>query len=411
MAEAEASPGPLADIRVLDLAGESGVFAGRLLAELGADVIRVEPPGGDAVRARSPFIDGQPGVERSLYHQHFNAQKRGITLDIRDPRGADLLRRLVRRSDVLIETGAPGDMAALGLGAEALRAEQPALIYLSLTPFGQDGPMAGYAATDLIATAMSGLMYLNGFPEDPPAVPGAEQGYHMGSLAAVVGALLALVGRDRDANRAGRDVAVSLQEAASMTTLQTANANYYSWHREVPGRRGLTAMAGGRSLYQCRDGLWVSFVLPPPFWDHFVAWLDEEGIAHDLAGEQWRALRYRTQHADTVSEAVAILAARFDRAELFHEGQRRRLLVMPVNTVADLVADEQVRHRGFFTELAHPELGRTLTDSGVAYRLRGTPAQLDRRAPLLGEHNDAVYGELLGIDAAGQDELASAGVI
>jgi crotonobetainyl-CoA:carnitine CoA-transferase CaiB-like acyl-CoA transferase len=254
-------------------------------------------------------------------------------------------------------------------------------------------------------------MYLNGFPEDPPAVPGAEQGYHMGSLAAVVGALLALVGRDRDADRAGRDVAVSIQEAASMATLQTANANYYSWHREIPTRRGLTGLAGGRSLYQCRDELWVSFVLPPPFWDHFVAWLDEERIAHDLHGDEWRELAYRTRHPGPVSEAVAVLAARFDRAELFHEGQRRRLLVMPVNTVADLVADRQVQHRGFFTELPHPELGRTLVDSGVAYRLSQTPARLDRRAPLLGEHNDAVYDELLGIDAAERAELARAGVI
>ena len=196
-----------------------------------------------------------------------------------------------------------------------------------------------------------------------------------------------------------------------MATLQTANANYYSWHREVPGRRGLTGMAGGRSLYQCRDGQWVSFVLPPPFWDHFVAWLDEEGIEHDLSGEQWRELRYRTHHADNVSAAVGTLAARFDRPKLFAEGQRRRLLVMPVNTVADLVADEQVRDRGFFTPIEHPELGRTLVDSGVAYRLTATAARLDRRAPLLGEHNDAVFGDLLGLTPDERAELARDGVI
>ncbi|MEX2230000.1 MAG: CoA transferase [Dehalococcoidia bacterium] len=411
MVEAEPRPGPLADVRVVDLAGESGVFAGRLFAELGADVIRVEPPGGDRVRARRPFIDGEPGVERSLYHQHFNAQKRAITLDICRPQGAELMRRLVRVSDVLIETGAPGELAALGLGAEALRGEQPGLIYLSIAPFGQTGPMAGYRATDLIASAMSGLMYLNGYPEDPPAMPGAEQAYHMGALAAVAGALLALVGRDRDAGGAGRHVDVSLQEAASMATLQTANANYYTWHREVPVRHGLTGTAGGRSLYQCRDGRWVSFVLPPPFWDHFIAWLDEEGIAHELHGGEWRELRYRTQHAEPVSAAVSALAARFDRTDLFREGQRRRLLVMPVNTVADLLEDAQLRDRRFFTAVDHPELGRTLVDSGVAYRLQRTPARLDRRAPLLGEHNAAVFGDLLGVDEQQRAELARAGVI
>ena len=374
-------------------------------------MIRVEAPGGDAVRSRQPFIDGTPGVERSLYHQHFNAQKRGITLDIRHARGAELLRGLARRSDVLIETGAPGELAALGLGAEQLRAEQPRLIYLSITPFGQTGPMAGYRATDLVASAMSGLMYLNGFPDDPPAVPGAEQAYHMGALTAVVGALLALVGRDRDGTDTGRRVDASLQEAASMATLQTANANYYSWHRQVPVRRGLIGMAGGRSLFQCRDEQWVSFVLPPPFWEHFLAWLDEEGIEHALRGDEWRDLRYRTEHAEPVSAAIGALAARFDRSTLFHEGQRRRLLVMPVNNVADLLADRQLRHRQFFTAVDHPELGRSLVDSGVAYRLSATPARLDRRAPLLGEHNDAVFGELLGLDEGQRAELARSGVI
>lgn len=169
--------GALADLRVIDLAGESGAYAGRLFAELGADVIRVEPPDGDAMRRRGPFIDGVAGVERSLYHHHFNAGKRGITLDLRRPEGVDVFRRLVSVSDLLIETGSPGTAEEQGMGYETLRDLNPRLIYVSITPL----------ANDLVALAMSGLMYLNGFPEDPPNSPGAEQAYHMGSLAAVTG--------------------------------------------------------------------------------------------------------------------------------------------------------------------------------------------------------------------------------
>ena len=134
----------------------------------------------------------------------------------------------------------------------------------------------------------------------------------------------------------------------------------------------------------------MSFVVPPPFWDAFVAWLEEEGIENALAGEEWRDPAYRLEHAGETSDAIEQLAARFDRDALFHEGQRRRLLVMAVNNVEDLLADEQLRERDFFVSVEHPELDRTLTDAGVPYHMSRTPAAVTRRAPLLGEHNDEV---------------------
>lgn len=411
MTEPNAAGGPLTDLRVIDLAGESGVFAGRQLAEMGAEVIRIEPPDGDGVRRRSPFVDGEGGTERSLYHQHFNVNKRAVTLDIRRPEGAALLRRLAAVADVLIETCAPGEMDRLGVGYEALRELNAGLIYVTITPFGQQGPMRDYRANDLVSVAMSGLMYLNGDPEDPPNMPGAEQAYHMGAIVATTGTLMALAGRDRDPQGRGRRVDVSLQEAASMATLQTANANYYTWHRQVPVRRGLVGAAGGRSIVQCRDQGWVSFVVPPPFWDAFVAWLEEEGIENALAGEEWRDPAYRLEHAGETSDAIEQLAARFDRDALFHEGQRRRLLVMAVNNVEDLLADEQLRERDFFVSVEHPELDRTLTDAGVPYHMSRTPAAVTRRAPLLGEHNDEVYRELLGLSDAELGDLRAEGVV
>jgi benzylsuccinate CoA-transferase BbsE subunit len=393
--------GPLADIRVLDLAGESGVYAGRILAELGADVIRIEPPGGDDVRSRPPHLDGVDEAERSLYHQHFNAGKRGVTLDIRSPRGAALFRRMVAVADVLIETASPGEMDALDLGFEALSMLNPNLLYTTITPFGQDGPMRDYRGNDLIGVASSGLMWLNGFPDDPPNQPGAEQAYQIASLVAASTTLIALAGRGRDGGGAHR-IDISIQEAASMPTLQHASANAYTWHGNVNTRRGLTGLRGGRDIFQCADGLWISFVVPPYRWEEFVVWLREHRLAAAFEGDAWRDAFHRIEHAAELTEVMASLASRYDRDDFWHEGQRRRLLLMRVSTVDEIAGDEQLRDRDYFEQFEAPN-GQTLHDTGVAYALSATPAGLPRRAPRLGEHNDEVFGELLG----GSDELAS----
>jgi crotonobetainyl-CoA:carnitine CoA-transferase CaiB-like acyl-CoA transferase len=389
-----ASDGPLAGIRVLDLAGPPGVFAGRQLGELGAEVVRVEPPGGDEVRRRRPFLDRVEGLERSLYHLHFNANKRSVVLDLESDEGVEAYRRLAMTCDVVIETARPGEMDARGIGFEALRSLNPKLIYVTVTPFGPQGPFRDYAGSDLTGAASSGLMWLNGFPEDPPNAPGAEQAYHMGSLVAVSGALLALHGRERDPQRRGRRVDVSLQEAASMATLQTANANMYAWHGQVPRRHGLLGMGGQRSLYLCRDDRWISFVVPlgaPALFAGFLDWLREEGIG-EYAEEGWRDPVYQAQHRAEIVSAIEALAQRHDRAELFREGQRRRMLVMPVNNARDLVEDEHLRERRFFSTVEHAGLGRPLTDVGPPYRFSATPAALRRAAPRLGEDSEEILG-------------------
>ena len=389
--------GPLADIRVLDLAGEAGLYAGRQLAELGADVIRVEPPGGDRSRQRSPFLGDTAGPERSLYHLHFNAGKRGVVLDLETPEGIEQLQDLASTADVLIETAAPGAMDAKGIGYAALGERNPALIYTTITPFGQDGPFRDYRGNDLIGAATSGLLYLNGFAEDPPNLPGAEQAYHMASLVAVSGTLLALTGCDRDPQRRGRRIDVSIQEATSMATVQTANANFFTWHGEIVKRGPLPAEGQpARGLFRSREGQWLSFTVPigaPALWDAFVDWLREEGIESEIAGDEWHDPAYRMARQEPVTAAVAELTGRYTRDELVSEGQRRRQLVMPVNAAPDLVADEQLAARGFFVEQEHPEAGAPLLDSGTPFHLSTTPASLPRRAPLLGEHTDEVLAE------------------
>ena len=403
----DSSPGPLSDLRILDLAGESGVFAGRLLADLGADVVRVEPPGGSPVRWRSPFLDDIEGPERSLYHLHFNANKRAITLDIRTADGAAVLKRLASTCDALIETAAPGEMDSLGLGYDELRAAAPGLLYVTITPFGRQGPMSRYRGNDIVGAASSGLMFLNGQPDDPPNQPGAEQAYHMASLAAASGLLIALHGRARRPDGHGHRIDVSIQEATSMSALQTANANFYTWFRRIPQRRGLTVF-GGRHLFQCADGLWISFVIMPYRWDEFVAWLRDEGIESEACAEEWRDQAYRAQHPGVAGQAIAQLAARHTRPQMFHEGQRRLISVMPVNDVKDIVEDPQLQERRFF--VSYEAEGKTLVDAGPVPKMSATPLSLWRRAPRLGEHNREVYGGLLGLTDDVIAGLAARGV-
>ncbi|MDP6605684.1 MAG: CoA transferase [Dehalococcoidia bacterium] len=394
--------GPLGGLRVIDLAGPAGAFAGRQLGELGADVVRVEPPGGDAVRARPPFLHNEPGVERSLYHLHLNANKRSIAVDLASADGVDRVRALAERADVLVENAAPGEFDALGIGCDELRRLNPGLVYVAVTPFGQRGPMRDYRGNDLTAAAASGLMYLNGFPEDPPNQPGAEQAYHMGSLAAVAGTVMAIAGRERDPQRRGRRVDVSLQEAASMATIQTANANIYGWHGNIPRRTGLSSPGGGRSLFQCRDGRWISFVIPigaPGLWDGYVQWIADEGLG-DLSAPEWTDPTHRFANIPVMMGIISALAEKYDRTDLFHAGQRRRLLVMPVNDASDLIEDEHLAHRGLFTAADHPHLGVALTDVGPPYHFSATPAPPRRPAPVLGEHQDEVLAELAAQPAA-----------
>lgn len=197
-----------------------------------------------------------------------------------------------------------------------------------------------------------------------------------------------------------------------MATLQTANANIYTWHGHIPRRTGLTGL-GGRALYQCRDGKWLSFTVPigvPLLWDAFVEWLQDEGIDTPITGEEWRDPAYRFQHPGVTTEAIAELTKRHDRGELFHEGQRRRMLVLPVNNVKDLLEDEQLRARDYFVAVEHPELHSTLRYPGAPYHFSETPAHGDRRAPLLGEHNEEVYGDLLGMSASERKQLEAEGV-
>ncbi|MCS7003325.1 MAG: CoA transferase, partial [Dehalococcoidia bacterium] len=184
-----------AGLRVLDLTGPEGAYAGKLFAELGADVLKIEPPSGDPGRQVGPFYQDIPGPDRSLFWWYHNASKRGLTLDFSDPADRALFHQLVTTADVLLDTAPPDSYATIGLPDARLQIENPRLIHGSLTGFGFDGPRAGWQSTDLVASAMGGLLYLSGMPHRPPSWPGGNQSWMLGANALAVGCALALLAR------------------------------------------------------------------------------------------------------------------------------------------------------------------------------------------------------------------------
>lgn len=423
------TPAALDDVRVLDLTGTAGQYATKLLADLGADVVRLEPPSGSAARRCPPFADDIPDPNRSLAFWYWNTNKRSVTLDLTTEDGRALFRRLLPRFDILVHTFAPVEAAALGLAPAALAAAHPPLIECAITPFGEWGPHADYAGSDLIVAAMSGLMTLAGYPDRAPTMPPGEQAAVCGGIQAAQGTLLALLARDRTG--AGQRVEVSQQEAMSMT--QETAMQTWDMRREIRKRQGEAKLLPGVGTYACADGYVYTMVGVPGFgapMPVLVRWMDEEGMAGDLMEERWQAmlagvnlreltamwsqpdkLQEMTQRFAHVDALITAFLARKTKQELYEGGQARRLLIGPVNSARDLRENKQLTARDWWTEVLHPELERTVTYPGAPYHHSETPWRIRRRPPLLGEHTLELLEGELGLTREQTGMLMGAGVI
>jgi crotonobetainyl-CoA:carnitine CoA-transferase CaiB-like acyl-CoA transferase len=383
--------GPLHGLRVLDACDALALYATKLLLNLGAEVVRVEPPGGDPIRRFPPIVDGI-----SVYHEHFNAGKRSVTLDLNAPEGRAWLKRLLASCNAVVESGQPDDLLSVRLGRERLLAARPDLVLVSVTPFGLSGERAGRRGGDLIAAAESGLLYLNGRPDAPPYRPGGEQAAHMAGLLAANAALLGLFEQQRSGR--GCVVEVPLAFAAALTTLQTANANYYTWHGRVPQRRGVGA-AASRSLFPARDG-WVVLIALPGQWEKLVALLDAHGAAGELTDPAYLDAGYRMEHAETVNAVIEAFTRRFDKEPLQYLMQRAGVACTPVNGVADLAADPFLQQRGFLRTVEHPGWGRSVRYPAPPWHFAEREIGTHSPAPPLGADNRAIWVEELGMGEA-----------
>ena len=423
------SPAALDDVRVLDLTGTAGQYATKLLADLGADMVRIEPPAGSPARRRPPFADDDPHSDRSLAFWYWNTNKRSVTLDLTTEDGRALFRRLLPRFDVLIHTFTPAEAASLGLDPESLSALHPGLVQCAITPFGEWGPHADYQGSDLIVAAMAGLMTLAGYPDRAPTMPPGEQAAVCGGIQAAQGVLLALLARERSGK--GQRVEVSQQEAMSMT--QETAMQTWDLRREVRKRQGNAKLLPGVGTYECADGYVYCMIGVPGFGAPtpvLIRWMDEEGMAGDLMDERWQsllggmnlreltALWSQPEKLQEVTQKFAhvdsIISAFFrtkTKQELYLGGQGRRLLIGPVNSVKDLYEDKQLAARGWWEEVEHPELGRKVTYPGAPYHHSETPWRIRRRPPLLGEHTLEVLEGELGLTREQTEILMGAGVI
>jgi benzylsuccinate CoA-transferase BbsE subunit/naphthyl-2-methylsuccinate CoA transferase subunit len=409
--EAEAA---LADLRVLDLAGPIGVYCGKLLADLGATVVKVEPPHGDAMRKLGPYYDDEPQFERSLYWWHFNTSKLGITLDLETAAGKALFLRLAREADIVLESFAPGYLGGLGLGYEALHAQNPALILTSITPFGQTGPYSRFKGPDIVGQAMSGLMHQVGFPDRAPYAIASEMGYWTVSTLAADATMLALA--FRDGGGSGQHVDVSMQQAL---TLGLGNAMpMYDVLGRVVGRGGLGLGAAPpmRSCYPCKDGFVFFLAAAPGTSMGAVAdMLADHGFGEefDPAWRDFFVLRRDPEQVERFEALMHRFFAGYTARELLHMGFDRepQVFVVPTDSAEGVVSSPHLQARGFFTEVEHDELGKSVSYPGPPYRLPESPWRIQRRAPLVGEHNREVYQGWLGVSDEELAELQRTGAV
>ncbi len=392
----------LSPYRVLDLTDGRGALCGRVLGDLGADVIKVEPPWGDAARRIGPFYNDDPHPENSLFWAFNAANKRSITLDIEAESSRPLLEKLINSSHFLLESSQPGRMNTLGLGYDAVRNLNPEIIYVSITPFGQHGPYAGYKAVDLIGMALSGMMYLTGDRDRPPVRISTPQFWAIGSASAAAGAMIAnhhrlLTGKGQYVDASCQQaVARSLSHAPMIWDMSRMNMQRQGPFRPV-GKINL------RINWECADG-YVNFIQPGGHtggrsMTNLSDWMDEEGMGHPvLRATDWGEIGFGQLSPELVEEMTPPLERFFmskTKSHLAEQALTRRILLFPVHDTKDVFSYPQLLARDYFRETRLPpytEEGKTMKTLGPFI-----PTGAFRRAPRIGEHNHQILQDEFGL--------------
>lgn len=415
----------LTPFRALDLTDEKGFLCGKILGDLGADVIKVELPGGDPARNIGPFYEDVPDPEKSLYWFAFNNNKRGIILNISTSEGQDIFKRLVESADFVIESFPPGYMDGLGLGYPQLSQINPRIVMTSITPFGQSGPYKDYKASDIVAVAMSGLMYVTGDPDRPPVRISFPQAYCHAGAEAAVGTMIAH--HHREVTGEGQHVDVSMQASLYPTLFNALLFWEFSGvnlQRAGPCRVGYTV--GGtahRVIWPCQDGYVCLGIWGGVFGEAtnrgLVEWMDSEGKAPDFLKKiDWASFDYvkafamgKAEEIEQLLKPIGDFLLIHTKGELWEEAQKRNIMLYPVLTAEEILNDPQLSARDFWQKLEHPELGSLLTYPGPFVKSTQTAIKLKRRAPLIGEHNIEIYEKEMGFSREEILTLKQGGII
>ena len=375
--------GALAHLRALDLTGPNSQYCGRLMADLGADVVKVEPPDGDAARHLSPFAREAAGPERGINFLSLNLNKRSVALNLEDESDRERFRSLAASSDILLDDGSVGDLDALGLGYDELSRANPGLIYVTIRPFGLSGPYSGYLSGELIIQAVGGLMYGFGDPDARPAMAPFAPGHQLPAQHTAFAALSAI--RHRSVSGRGQHVEVSMQEVLGNIL---AYFGRYASDGQINRRPGASPTIGPTNTYPTSDGF---IYMQPSFPRHIDAlfeWLDNPMLKDDV----WKDTAFRRENGDILSGIISEFSLGFTKMGFAEEAQRRHIPATPLMTIHDLVQDDHLAAREFLVNIDHPVVGEYLAPGG-AFRMGESPSRVYRRPPLLGEHTDGVVTE------------------
>jgi crotonobetainyl-CoA:carnitine CoA-transferase CaiB-like acyl-CoA transferase len=411
--------GLLAPYRALDLTDEKGLLCGKILADMGMDVIKIERPGGDPARQTGPFYHDIPDPEKSLYWWAFNTNKRGITLNLETARGRDLFKKLVKTADFVIESYDPGYMDGAGLGYGELKQANPGIILVSITHFGQKGPYAGLKGSDMVDFAMGAMMVQCGDPDRPPVQVSFPQSYAVAGSDAAEGAMVAF--HHRQLTGEGQQVDVSAQEGL----VWQAGESVLEWDAvNIIARRpgGMFLRPSGLRIpviWECKDGYVDMFMTGGHVGARtnrrLVEWMSSEGMAPDFLKEfDWDNWDWGTTtqaQMDRIVEPIARFFKTHTKAEVHTEAVKRVIQLYPVYNARETVENPQLAARNFWVSIKHDELNDTIIYPGPFALFSATPIKKWRRAPLIGEHNEEIYTRELGLSGQELKTLKETGVI
>lgn len=407
--------------RALELTDENGALCGKIMADLGLEVIKIERPGGDTGRNLPPFYRNTPGSERSLYWSFYNRGKKSVTINIENVQGQQLFKRMVEKSDFVIESYPPGYLDKLGLGYQDLSMINPGIIMTSITHFGQTGPYRDYKADDITLMAMGGLMYVTGDPDRPPLRISIPQAYLLAGAQAAAATMTA--NHYRQITGEGQHVDVSAQNCvmsvlANIIPLwELSRTNLKRVGSYMAGRG--TAGVKQRMLFPCKDGTVSLAVMGGPLLAAknraFVKWMDEEGQADDFLRE-WNWDEYdlataTTETQDKLEEYFGRFLLTHTKAEIYDAALKRGFMVAPVSEPKDILDNPQLKARGYWQKVEDPHLQANISYPGRFFKTSLMTENEDKLPPLVGEHNNEIFEKELGLDSDTLISIKQAGVI
>jgi crotonobetainyl-CoA:carnitine CoA-transferase CaiB-like acyl-CoA transferase len=399
----------LQGIRVLDVTlVYAGPFCGLLLADLGAEVIKIERPAGEVARFIPPFHEaGAPAPQQqgnlSGYFLSQNRNKLGLTLNLKHPKGVEIFKALVKISDVVLENYAPGVMKRLGIDYPVLKEVNPKIVMASISGFGQKGPNSQRVAYDIVAQAMGGLMSMTGYPDGPPTKTGTSLGDCVASLYAALGIVASL--HNRSFTGKGQYVDVSQQESIA-SILEAAVVRYTMEGKVLPRIGSNNPNAAPYGSFKCKDGYFIVGVVGEEQWERFCRALEVEEWMRD---SRYRANIDRLAHMFELQKDIEHWAKDYTVEEIIQRLERYRVACSRIQNIEELVHDPHLKERGFFVEVEHPVMGKIIVP-GAPYRFSETPLAEPQPSPGLSEHNVYILTQYLGKTKEEIDELSAEGV-